>query len=262
MRRRQRGWIGMALLSLAILAPPLIRWKLHALLDGERPVLEKAEELRAELATAQNELQRARLDLEVHGIAPPPERHAVRLADVLPLSDPSTRRNAFWVHARGREDVSARSVAFWASPGGGLLLVGRVARVHAGSSLVRVESLLDPAFRVRFQACGTSGILWGTGERKDGRVLLDVRHLSELVDVEEGEPVFTHGGDGRFPPGILIGWTARKEGPAGAARFEVHGAIDPERLSRILLAEDTVASKLTALILEENALEKRGRSTP
>ncbi|HVR74238.1 MAG TPA: rod shape-determining protein MreC, partial [Planctomycetota bacterium] len=143
-----------------------------------------------------------------------------------------------------------------------LLLVGRVARVHAGSSLVRVETLLDPAFRVRFQTRGASGILWGTGKRKDGKVVLDVHHLSELVDVEEGEPVFTHGGDGRFPPGILIGWTARKEGPEGAARFEVHGAIDPARLSRILLAEDTAASKLTALILEENSPEKRGRSTP
>ncbi|MBI4607284.1 MAG: hypothetical protein HY721_35410 [Planctomycetes bacterium] len=252
-------------LALLLAAPPAARVGLHVArarqAAGPPDVTEAAsgprassEALLAELAAAREDLRRARLDLDLRGAPLPQGRYEPVLADVLPASDPSPGRSLLWAVPRGPRPVPRDSAATHpAVQEGGEpapSLAGRVVRVHPGLGpappILGVQTLLDPGFRVRFRHAGASGVLWGTGQAAEGHALLELRHLTAEVDLKEGDPVFTEGQDGVYPPRLLVGsLVRRKAGAAGPERLAVRAALRVEDLTRLVIPVD-LAARATA----------------
>jgi hypothetical protein len=252
MRKREglRPWhLAFALI---LLAPPAARIAQRSLARSEQAG--DVETLRSELAAAREEVRRARLELAARGLADPEARHAVVAADALPLGDPSPARGTLWAAVRGGREPPGSGAAL--SEGA---LAGRVVRAHADLGIVKIQTLLDPAFRARFRKEGASGMLWGTGRDIDGHALLEVRHLAETAGLAPGEPVFTEGNDGVYPGGIVIGFVASEteDGPIAAAagrpsRLLVRSAIRVEDVERITLPVDLAAPRLSEALRRDH----------
>lgn len=250
---RLRPW--RLVFAVLLVLPPCLRWA-TAYLDP-RPAagstLNASEDaaLRAELATVRFELERLRARSEMLSHATWPGGYERITAEVLPLSDPSPRRRAVWVYSPGPRAVPRDTpvLSLERAP----VLVGRTHRPIPGAPLVRIESLLDPAFRVRFRHQGASGILWGTGSEAGGHPVLEIKHLSELVELKEGEPVFTEGRDGVYPEGVLIGHVERE---AGGSRLVVKASAALESIEQVVLAVDLTRESLARVRSE---LEGRPR---
>ena len=113
-------------------------------------------------------------------------------------------------------------------------------KIPAPLKLARVQTLLDPFFRVRFRSAEGEGILWGT-ERTDaeGRPLLEVHHLTPAGTLPGGARVHTSGEDGIYPPGVLIGEVIGEVvGDSSRSSNLVRGAIDARSSLRVLVVRD------------------------
>jgi hypothetical protein len=252
-RMRKREGLRPRHLAFAVLLllPPAARIVERALAGGDGP--DELEALRLELAAAGAEARRARLELEAQGFlaegsAGLPRGHELLAADALPLSDPSPARSTLWALVRGPREPPASGAALARGA-----LAGRVLRAFADLAIVKVQTVLDPAFRARFRQKGASGMLWGTGRSVDGHALLEVRHLSQTVDLAPGEPVFTEGSDGVYPGGILIGFVAGAETARGAKRVLVRSAVRVEDAERIDLAVDAASPRLSEALRRDAA---------
>ena len=234
-----------------LVSPPAARLGITLWSRGQPPpaVPAGAEALAAEVASLQEELRRARAELELHAALPDPARYRVGLADVVPLTDPSPRRGALWVTPRKSDAAARDSSAFWDGA-----LAGRVLRVERGLFLACIQTLADPGFRVRFRAGEAMGILHGTARRDaTGAPLLVVRHLSREKALGSGDVVFTAGDDGIYPPGLRIGevlpGTEEARGGRGGEVL-VRAALRPEDLAQVLLAFDVSSGNLRRIVAE------------
>lgn len=273
--RRLLRWRPWRLIFVALLAlPPTVRWLSPSLqpLPGEL-TREAALEatvlaLRVELETTRFEAERLRALEQSWGQVELSDRHERLLADVLPVSDPSPRRRILWAHTPGARRISRPAAVICTLEVAASepqlekktsALVGRALAPTPHLPLARVETTLDPAFRVRFRHHGASGMLWGTGEESAGRPVLEIKHLSELIELKDGEAVVTEGRDGVYPEGILIGFVVREDAPepdaSGAAppgRLFVRGAAAPEALRQVIVVIDRAQESLAHLrLLEE-----------
>ena len=210
--RRERSPLrcGHLLLAFLLCLPPGLRlglhfWKRPSAGDGasapERPDTGEA---------ALDELRRIEGARRLPTLDDPEGRYHLVPADVLPVNDPSGRRSALWVVARGSQNVPVDTAAVWhdeTSPHGEL--AGRATRELSPTRLARVQTILDPGFRVRFRHEGASGMLFGTGREHEGHPILELKYVVNGDQLDEGEPVFTEGGDGVYPPSVLIGHLRR-----------------------------------------------------
>jgi hypothetical protein len=274
--RRRSGVRARHVLLAGLLAVPTVARVALDRVGGARADHPTVEALQAELATALEDARRARTELEMRGLDRLDPRWRVTLAEALPWDDPSPDRRALWAVVRGRlEDAEATA----ALAGG--VLAGRVRRFYRRLSLAKVETLFDASFRVRFAAgapaaAGTgaagppggatpesgsaaSGMLCGTGRSARGSALLEIRRLSTPTALKPGQPVFTEGGDGVYPPGILIGYVEATggDGGGGDAPLLVRSA-----LTGVSPTLELVADTLRPRLAEARALESAGEWVP
>ena len=255
MRGRGATGSGLILPLMLLLLPPAgnIFWELHtgrrsrerlgnAGLTAEDP------EAGTRISTLRQLLLDKERELEIlRGWSLEEPRHVPLLTDVVHTGDLSPRRHALWLWGTGFQGVTSRtSVAFRGA------LVGRVDRVFEGRRLARVMSLMDPYFRVKFRYGKQSdsiGFLWGT-DRADtqGRPFLEIRLLKREVRFQQGEPVFTAGGDGFFPSGLLIGRLVRvEESQQQDRRFQVLAEYRPDALAEVVLLVDRASMEVLSL---------------
>ncbi|MEE3229592.1 MAG: hypothetical protein VX272_01030, partial [Planctomycetota bacterium] len=164
------------LLALFLVSPPAARLAIHcgwipeagrATLPGSATAEEQAEII----ALLQNRLQEVNRDLQLitsaGGLLYDPSggpgnrnaaRYRIAVADVLPLSTPSAGERTLCVSLYGAPVLQKDSAVL-----SGDHLVGRLVDESAGSGIGRIQSILDPLFRVRFRCGEDTGMLWGTG---------------------------------------------------------------------------------------------------
>ena len=126
----------------------------------------------------------------------------------------------------------------------------------------------DPGFRVKFRCGNQLGILYGGFEQtvpapgsvesgtdgaaveRSGRssIALEARHIVPLGGLPPGAAVHTAGGDGVFPPGLLIGHVA--EGSAGEVP-RVVAAIDPRDVRDVVVLSHRLSDARETLAREE-----------
>jgi hypothetical protein len=248
--RRERGGLRFfvhVLCVLLLVAPPAARLSLSARSRGAGAAEAGAAlaQLEAQVDALEEQLRRAHEDLARLGGAPSSERYRVSLGDVIPVSDPSPRRGALWASLRDPERVARDSAVLWESR-----LVGRVREVYRAPGLARVATLLDADFRVRFRCGDVSGMLHSTGrsDPRDDHPLLEIRHLSRPGELPEGEPVFTAGDDGIYPPGLRIG-VLRRDPTAGTQSGNqlVSADLSGAELTQVQVATDVAAQSLHGL---------------
>lgn len=160
-------------------------------------------------------------------------RYRAFAVDVLSFVDPSPGRRALFVLLDPEYRVPSDCATTYEGA-----LVGRLERLPWTASVARVQSVLDPGLRVKFRSGESRGVLHGTGRRERGggrRPLLEVRHLVPITDLPADAPVFTAGGDGIYPPGILIGWVGEAE--SGAYPL-VRAAVSPEEMEVVAVLVD------------------------
>jgi cell shape-determining protein MreC len=165
-------------------------------------------------------------------------RYTTLRADVIHLADLSPRRDAFWIWAEDLAGVRASTAVSYREA-----LVGRVERVWTERGVGRVQTLRDPFFRVRFRYGDAWGFLVGTGRTdREGRPLLEIRHLAVEVAFREGDRVFTDGDDGYYPRGLPIGSLVRSDQEkAEAGDFLVRGEFSLDRIPEVVLFIDRAA---------------------
>ncbi|MBI4582462.1 MAG: hypothetical protein HY717_00315 [Planctomycetes bacterium] len=237
-----------------LLIPPLahVGWRewRRRRLDPEAHLAKRVEDLERELASAQKQLALRERELEVlsEWKRQKPE-FAPRAARVLPLADPSPRRHALWISC-GEDGRIHRETPV--VQGGAL--VGQVDWAVPGRPFVRVQTISDPYFRIRFRYRDAWGFLSGTGESKGGdRPLLEIQFLGAEVHFQEGDKVFTDGKDGIYPDGLLIGeLVAAQPGknPSGKGDFRIRAAISPADLKEVILLVDRVTAEARVSILD------------
>lgn len=257
-RRPQRRAFPVVLSALVLLLPPGLRLLDHygllerldawLGLDGDESVATETIE-RKDSKYLQNEVASLRRQLEetkralarVSGLRFLEDegrwsssRYQLAWVDVLPVADPSPSRNTLWVWPSVALSLEKDSPVVF-----GDALVGRLIGLSPGSRAGRVQTLLDPVFRVRFQSGESAGILWGTAQvDHQNRPLLEVHHLTPTGTLPVGAKVFTGGGDRIYPPGILIGEVVGDEGKSASSRTLVRAAIHPRDELRLVVIRD------------------------
>lgn len=191
------------------------------------------------------------------------ETHSAHIGRVLPVQDVSPQRDSIWIHCGSDAPLEAftRSTAVVSFAGD---LIGRVRRVYSlrrrsdkddhvvprTGGVVVVQGLADPKFAVRFRTETAWGFLKGTGEREDGRALLDIRHVMGDLVVEEGTTIFSEG-DAIFPEGILLGTVVRSRGGKSDHEFQVLAESDSSTIPRVVVLADEAAGSASRLVKED-----------
>lgn len=132
---------------------------------------------------------------------------------------------------RGAADGVAADMAVIAADG----VVGRVLG-EPGARTARVQLLVGfkAAAAATLERSGAGGLIAG-GEGGTGDPLMRLDYVSNLVDVQPGERVFTSGQDGIYPPGFPIGTVLdTRTGPV-FRRITVRPAVDVTRLDVVLV---------------------------
>jgi rod shape-determining protein MreC len=132
---------------------------------------------------------------------------------------------------RGTADGVAANMAVIAADG----VVGRVMGEPASRS-ARVQLLVGfkAAAAATLERSGAGGLIAG-GEGGAGDPLMRLDYVSNLVDVQPGERVFTSGQDGIYPPGFPIGTVLDTRPGAAFRRITVRPAVDVTRLDVVLV---------------------------
>jgi rod shape-determining protein MreC len=131
-------------------------------------------------------------------------------------------------------------------------------RSHSGLAVARVMTPLDSKFRVRVRREGSSAMLWGTGKTRDGRAVLEIKHLVAAAELKPDDAVFTEGNDGVFPPGILVGRVAEEDEGKATRRLVVVAALAIEELSSLVFPVDLSSQRL----LEARRIEREEARRP
>lgn len=251
--RRQAPDGALVFVIIALLLPPagniayreFLRWRQGSVeVDAAR--LRSLENRVASLS------ERLRLEKKSAGrlsaLSPWSRDYLLHVARVLPITDSSPMRESFWISASDAGRLQ-RDMPVVTRDG---VLAGRIDGTLAGRPLGRVQSILDRGFRVRFRHGDAWGFLQGTGEVDEatGRPLLDIRHLSTNVRFEAGEPVFTEGNDGRYPPGIVIGRLVPADVKTSLGGFRVICEFHPLALREVVILEDRGLREARALMRE------------
>jgi len=266
---RRFGFAG-AIFVLLILVPPALRLAerrgaFDSWTSDDRETTKATEQriLEAEgrIARLTAELRRARLDLEsvsqASGVlVDQPDvlgeaRFRLIATEIVSFRDPGSDRHTLWGAFHGAEPPHRDGAALL-----GDTLVGRAMPALPGVSILRVQTLLDPLFRVRFRAGDSSGVLWGTGRHdENGRPILEVHHPVRCETLEESTPVVTAGGDGIFPAGVFVGEVLEVDVEAGRPTT-VRAAIELEKLERVLVVLDRATEDYT--VVRRHAEETAG----
>lgn len=247
------------LLTLFLIGPPLVRLGIHngwvaaevEDIDSPGVLIQQQSDL---IAMLENRLREVNRDLQLvtssAGLIYDPSggpgsrnaaRYRIATADVLPLSSPSSSDRALCVSFYGVPPIRRDSTALFEDQ-----LVGRLIDESTGKGAGRIQSILDPAFRVRFRCGEDKGMLWGTGQSdKDGYPLLEVHHLGKPPAFKAGDVVFTEGGDGRYPPGCILGRIFHLPGQEGS-RAIVRSGLRLSTLKQVALLEDLAATDLAS----------------
>ena len=252
--------MGLLFLLAFLLAPPALRLAIHSgwIAAAPQPESEYAavNARQAEvIVLLEDRLQKVSRDLQLitsaKGLlydpaAGPPERAAARyrvaVADVLPLSTPSTAERNLILSFYGLPAISKDSTALHED-----FLVGRLVDSSDGKGVGRVQSILDPLFRARFRCGNDTGMLWGTGRTdREGYPLLEIHHLSKTPSFSEGQAVLTEGGDGLYPAGCLVGRIREMPGQKGSLAI-VRSDVLIDSLRQVVLLEDLARKDLARL---------------
>lgn len=269
MRRERQGLSFRHLVFALFLAlPPGVKLGIHLVREHQQDDLTALEKLRVDLEATRDELRREKIERTMSGLDRLDGQYKLIAGRVFPLSDPSPERSVLWAHLGEGQPVPEDTAAVWRQG-----LVGRVTRAYPKLAVVRVQTLLDPGFRVRFRQDEATGMLWGTGRMVKGHPVLEIRHLSDDAELKAGGAVFTDGNDGVYPEGVLIGFlVGENEGPGeteangaadgaagrGSARCQliVQGALFVESLTTLDFPVDTFRRDW----LQARAAERRERS--
>ncbi|MBN1443679.1 MAG: rod shape-determining protein MreC [Planctomycetes bacterium] len=259
MKRRARertGAAGALIAGIVFLAPAA--WntaKRHgsptdapARLEDTREHLRETE-LAAEVTRLREELDAAaRMRIEPAGIPADAARYSAQLADVLPFADPSGLRSAIWVYLPQSPAPPEDSALVYQRA-----LAGRLMRAFPGG-IAQAQTLLDRGFRVRYRCGEQSGILAGTG-RRDAQPpflpLLEAIHTTPLGALAPDALVYTSGGDGIFPAGLLIGRVAAEEVEITGNHQMVTAALCPDDLRSVVVVCDAARRAFSAALESE-----------
>ncbi len=131
---------------------------------------------------------------------------------------------------RGSADGVGPDMAVISSDG----VVGRVIGEPTPRA-ARVQLLVGPnaAAAAMLERSGAGGLVAGGSGGGDPRLRLD--YVSNIVDVQPGERVFTSGQDGIYPPGFLIGAVLSSRPGALFQDIAVRPAVDVSRLDVVLV---------------------------
>lgn len=230
----------MAFLVALLFAPPLVNilirdyWlETRSGSDGSESEADELRRLRVELANLRQRMEREGRESRV--LAAWDSSYDPVLARVLRLGDATPQRHSFLIvlqkNIGGQEDFVVVSDG---------ALVGRVKEFLPGSSIARVQSILDREFIVRFRYGDSWGFLRGTGrtDGATGRPILQVELKGQPeIPFQEDTPVFTDG-DGLFPPDILIGHVS--SAPLGDSEaFHVVADGRPDVLRDVVVLKDS-----------------------
>ena len=170
-------------------------------------------------------------------------RYRVAVADVLPLSTPSSAERYLFISFRGLPALRKDSPVLYEARLVGRLVADSSSRAGAG----RVQSILDPLFRARFRCGEDTGMLWGTGRTdREGYPLLEIRHLGKTPSFSEGQAVLTEGGDGLYPAGCIVGHIREMPGQKDSLAI-VRSDLLIDSLRRVVLLEDLAREDLARL---------------
>lgn len=245
---------------LFLVSPPAIRFAIHCnWLDVPREVeapnptlVRKQSEL---IGLLRNRLREVNRDIQLltsaKGLIYDPSggpggrgaaRYRIAAGDVLAYSTPSPTEKILCVSFYGLPPMGKETSVLFEDH-----LVGRLLDPSDGSGIGRVQTILDPLFRVRF-VCGEDvGMLWGTGRTdRDGYPLLEVHHLGKPPGFKLGDTALTEGGDGRYPSGCLLGRVVEMAGPK-EARAIIRSGIQLDSLRQVTLLQDMAMEDLAHL---------------
>ena len=286
-----RGRLGCVIARLALViliaAPPAVRVAaemglLPARATDPPHATAAAEKLQADLDATRDSLRVLQAELESSRRVLFDPRFSSVPAQIVPLNDASARRSSLWLTCRQAGTVrkndavvlplSEAEAGSGSAPSGDTVgttaLAGRVAKVFGGGRIVLAQSLLDASFRVRFRHGGVSGMLHGTGRTLRGAPVLELRHVAPEIELREGEPVFTWGEDGLYPPGVLIGRLEREDtrsagpgtspgaspgAPSAAELLVVRASVPLGPPHQVLIVRDAVRDDVETLARQEHA---------
>ncbi len=277
MRRDEPSGGVTLLLAFLLVVPPagtvLYRELGHRLVEtgGEASATDEIGALRQECFRLESELDHARRrieKLERWRVEQPST--VARVVRVLPISDPSPQRHALWVACRANRRLPADAVLVSERA-----LVGCVARGPAGGgrptpvtaqpgpdeafalggvSLARVQTVLDSEFRIRARTGSVAGFVKGTGDADaSGRPFLIFDLLDSDAPIKRGDRIYTDGGDGSYPSGLLIGEIAEQLRHGDDPAYLVLAAVAPEGLREGVLLSDRVLEAARAVIEKERS---------
>ena len=212
---------------------------------------------------------------------------SVRSVRVLPIADSSPVRHALWIAADdgrpflrnstlvadgGRLVGVVRSFSGSLPKNGGAATAGPTRRsqsepdvnlnlepsslgsadsetIRAGRFVfTRVQTVLDPTFRIRGRVGSMWGFLQGTGEADDaGKPLLRLHLLSGDAALEPGQRIYSDIDDGRYPSGLAVGEIIEQTRVGSDPEYLVRATIDPLALTEaVLLADEALTAALEA----------------
>jgi cell shape-determining protein MreC len=243
-RSRERSGAGTALIAGVILLAP-VAWNVteryRSPTGPQRQVEEVREllrqtELEAECLRLRDELDSAtRIRVALNSAEGSSTRYAAQLAEILPFGDPSTDRSALWIFVGQSAHPPEDSALVYHHA-----VAGRLVRNFPGG-IALAQTLLDRGFRLRFQCDGYKGILAGTGRREDVEPflpLLEAIHVTPVGTLPPGSLVTTSGGDGIFPPGLLIGQVAGEEVAITGGHQMIRAVLTPDEIHSVVVVSD------------------------
>jgi hypothetical protein len=234
------GLLGTVAFFVLVLTPAALRFvEWRERVPPPEPLREEAR-LAAELGEARDRIRDLTKDLaSATGFDVDPAllderaRYAVVVCELLPIDDPSPGRHAIWLRWPGSAE-SLPSADRPAAAADGLRLAGLIRGVVATLPVARLELPGDPSFRVKFRCGDSLGVLRGTGRSSDdGYALLGVHHVTPLADLPVGAALLTAGGDGVYPPGLLIGRVVPPSDESGDVQH-VKAAIRADEITRVV----------------------------
>lgn len=188
-------------------------------------LFETRAELRDENKRLKTDLLQASLGQQAHVAS---KQEADRLLKLLHMSQSSTTRaQAARVVYMGRDAFSqkvfidrANSQIF--EPGSGVVdelgLLGQLTRVHPLFAEVTLLTEKDVTIPVKLERTGMRALLYGRGPGK----LPELKHVSNTLDIKEGDVLLTSNIDGLFPPNVRVARIAsvQRDAESGFARIE------------------------------------------
>ena len=188
-------------------------------------LFETRAELRDENERLKSDLLQASQGQQAHIAA---KQESERLLKLLQMSQSvPTRAQAAHVVYMGRDAFSQKAFIDRASsqvfePGSAVVdelgLLGQLTRVHPLFAEVTLLTEKDVTIPVKLERTGTRALLYGRGPGK----LPELKHVSNTLDIKEGDILLTSNIDGLFPANVRVAKVAsvQRDAESGFARVE------------------------------------------